>query len=392
MVRIAVIGLRGVPDVMGGIETHCTELLPRMLSEVSPSQLEITVLARRGYVSDCGIHGGVRQIPLWSPRQESLETIIHTFIALLYARIVLHADIVHLHAIGPGLLAPFARLLGFRLLFTHHGEDYQRQKWGGFAKAALRLGESFAVRFANRIVTVSRSTHRRLCSAYPAKADLITHISNGFTQDSGVPTPDALLDELGLTRGRYIVAVGRLVPEKAHDLLIEAFRRSRLSRETPAWKLVIVGDADHESAYANGIRAQVAGDDRIVLAGRRPRSSVLALNGAAGLFVLPSYHEGLSIAALEAIHVGAPILLSDIEANLNIDLPDNHYFRTGSAESLAERLDGNLSAHSVGDDFDPMTYDWTQIARKTLDQIDALTAPVLLQRQTVNGTDHDEGL
>src|SRR3546814_7362061 len=71
--------------------------------------------------------------PLPSPRSKSLEAIVATFIAILYAWIR-GAQIIHIHAIGPALLCPLARILGLHVIVTHHGADYERAKWGAFAK------------------------------------------------------------------------------------------------------------------------------------------------------------------------------------------------------------------------------------------------------------------
>ena len=46
---------------------------------------------------------------------------------------------MHIHAIGPALLTPMARLLGMKVVFTHHGPDYDRNKWGTAAKTILKL-------------------------------------------------------------------------------------------------------------------------------------------------------------------------------------------------------------------------------------------------------------
>lgn len=372
MAHVAVIGLRGIPDVMGGIETHCAQLLKRVLADTSCDELKVTVLARSRYVSGSAVYDGVRQIPLWSPRQAALETIFHTFIALFYARFFMRTDIVHLHAIGPGLLSPLARLMGFRLLFTHHGEDYRRQKWGVISKTALHLGEMLAIRFAHQVITVSPSTAKRLRARYPGRADCIIHIPNGFVRDTVVSATDAQLESYGLTRGRYVIAVARLVPEKGQDLLIEAFKASSLCFTTPPWKLLIVGDSDHESSYSRLLQDLASGDERIVLAGRTSHADVMALNAAAGLFVLPSYHEGLSIAALEAIHAGVPVLLSDIEANRNIGLAPKQYFSSGSAQALAKKLDADPATYVTDDAVDLSRFDWSEIACATLRELKAL--------------------
>ncbi|MEI4197908.1 glycosyltransferase family 4 protein [Roseovarius sp. E0-M6] len=380
MTKLTVIGLRGIPDVMGGIETHCAQLLPHILANVAPGELKITLLARQAYVDARKEVNGVEQIPIWAPRHPSAETIVHTLIALLYARFVLRTDLVHLHAIGPGLLAPMARLLGLRLLFTHHGADYRRQKWGPFSRFMLRRGESLAVRFSHRVITVSPSTAKRLQARFPKKADRIVHIPNGFSSEEPSEAIPDLLAKHALNAGSYVISVGRLVPEKAHDLLIKAFQASRLPLKEPPWKLVIVGDSDHASDYARSLSDRAERDENIILVGKVPRKTVLALNAESGLFVLPSYHEGLSIAALEALHSGVPVLLSDIDANLNIGLPQRNYFPVGSTEKLTEKLDADLSDYTQSLNVDLSHFDWQEIARTTLAEIELLAGGAPLRR------------
>ena len=386
--HVAVVGLRGIPDVMGGIESHCAHLLPRLVDAAPPGQMTITVLGRRGYVAKQGRYQGVEQIALWAPRHPALETIVHSVVALFHARFVLRADCVHLHGIGPGLTAPLARLLGLSLLFTHHGEDYQRKKWGRLSKFALRLGEVFAVSLAFRVITVSQSSANRLKQRFPRRASRVVHIPNGVpSSESSVVTAQAPKD-LDVSPGQYIITVGRLVPEKGHDVLIEAYRQAGLSNRKTPCKLLIVGAADHQSSYADSL----VGDsgDGVIFAGRLQRDEVMALNRKAALFVLPSYHEGLSIAALEAVRSGAPILLSDIQANRDIGLPAHHYFKTGSVQALAEKLKAPPSKFAAPERFDLDAFNWDRIARQTLEQIASIRrrgAP-LLRLPVANEADH----
>src|SRR5690606_8200999 len=146
------------------------------------------------------------------------ETILHTFIAIFYARFVARADLVHIHAIGPGLFAPLARLLGMKVVVTHHGADYQRQKWSAFAKWLLRQGEAMAIAASHATIVVGATLCEALKQQYPAHQDKLLYIPNGA--DVG---PRAAADQLrhhpvlaqfGLKPGQYVLSVGRLVPEK----------------------------------------------------------------------------------------------------------------------------------------------------------------------------------
>jgi len=307
---------------------------------------------------------GISIVPLFSTRATSTEAIVGTFISALFARYS-GADVLHIHAIGPGLIAPLARALGMKVVVTHHGEDYQRAKWGGFAKFMLRCGENAALRFAHRIIVVAPSLRSGLAEAYPAAAEKLVYIPNGT---SDLPREGSrytdVLAKFGLTPKHYVLAVGRLVPEKAFDQLVAAVRR------VPHRKLLIVGGADHSSDFSKRL-LESAGDD-VAFAGIQDKATLRDLYLNCGLFVLPSLHEGLPIAALEAGSLGAPLLLSDIPANRDIGLPDRNYFAAGNIDDLVAKLQRPDSEYAIDSEALKDRFDWDVIARQTSDVYSAI--------------------
>lgn len=328
--RVAVVGLRGVPGVMGGIETHCENLYPRLSNGGAAS---FTVIGRSPYLpKGVSEFKGVRVCPLFAFRSKLLETILHTPAAIVYAR-CLGADIVHIHAVGPALFTPLVRLLGMRAIVTHHGADYDRSKWSAAAKRVLRMGERAGVAFCDEMIVVGPSLAQRLKESHPRAAQRISFVPNGAALPDA-PAGDAadVTARFGLEPGRYVLAVGRLVPEKGFHDLLAAFEKA----VSPYTTLVIVGGADHEDAYSQALRAHES--SRVRFLGVQRGAALRALFSAAGVFVLPSMHEGLPIVALEALAAGAPVLLSDITPNRDIGLPQECYFPVGNTEALAERL------------------------------------------------------
>jgi len=359
--ELAVVGLRGLPDVIGGIETHCEELYPRVSLAAGPD-LKITVLARRPYSQKTRFQfRGVDVLPLPSIKNRYFETITHTILAVLVARFG-RAKMIHIHAIGPGLCVPFAKLLGMRVIHTHHGEDYNRAKWGRFASALLRAGEYVAVRFSDEVIVVSRSVAKRLRQRFPGKANNIHYVPNGVAIPPTAAADNEVLTQHELRKGSYVLGIGRLVPEKGFHDLVAAYTASGL--EQRGVSLVIAGDALHESEYSAGLQSDPP--PGVNFCGRLPRNEVLALCRNASLFVLPSYHEGLSIAGLEALMVGAPVLFSDIEPNTDLGLPSHNYFPVGDVSALAQKLAEPHAAYLLGTREFLAEFDWDDIARQTL--------------------------
>lgn len=353
---VCALGLRGFPGVMGGIETHCEQLYRRI---VALSRLRIVALARKPYMRRrVKLAQRLEVRPIAALRDQYFEALPNAVLATFHAWLCERPRILHIHGIGPALAAPLAKLLGMRVVVTHHGRDYARAKWNWSGKLTLRFGEWAALTFADRVIAVSPSLHGSLLEAYPRRGDRIRYIPNGAPTERMNPDA-AIFDRLGVKRGEYVLAVGRLVPEKGFHFLLTAF--DRVESES---KLVIAGAADHDSAYARELM-QGAGR-RVVFAGALGRSDLAALYAHASLFVLPSTHEGLPISALEAIAAGAPVLLSDIDANRDIGLPEHNYYPVGDGLALAAGLRAPAETYAVDRAAVLARFDWDRTATETL--------------------------
>jgi len=359
--RVMWLGLRGFPNVQGGVETHAENLCPLLLA----AGCEVEVIVRSPYMpADAGdAWRGVRFRRLWSPRSKGLEAIAHTVLGVLYAGLVWRPDVLHLQAIGPAIVTPLARLLGLRVVVTHHGPDYARQKWGPFARWVLRTGEAMGLRFSHRRIVISETIRHLVREKYALDSDLIP---NGVTLPE-LPDSASTPARFGLTPGRYVLLVSRWVPEKRHPDLIAAFARARLA----GWKLVLVGSSDHPDAYTSEVETLVGSTPDVVATGFQTGLALRELFAHAGVFVLPSSHEGLPIALLEALSYGLPVIASDIPANVEVGLPPEQYFPLGDTTALADRIARfaaiplTAEARASRRQWVAQRYDWRHIARQT---------------------------
>ena len=352
--KIAVTGTRGIPNILGGVETHCEELFPR----IAEQDFDITVIRRKDYTTDdLNEFNGVRLVDVDTPQKKSFEAIIHTFRAIWVIKFKLNADLIHIHAIGPAILTPFARLLGLKVIFTHHGADYEREKWGKVAKMILKLGERMGVNYANEVIVISEVINNNIIEKYGRKdAHLIFNGVN--VPNKSIET--SYLDKLGLEKRNYVFAMGRFVPEKGFDLLIQVFAALNLQNI----QLVIAGDTDHADDYSIGLKKQ-AKENNVILTGFIKGQKLNELLTNARLFVLPSYHEGLPIALLEAMSYNLDVLASDIPANKAVKLPSECYFENKNPDDLSAKLIEKLSSKGLSREYDLSAYNWDLIAGET---------------------------
>ncbi|WP_171114533.1 MULTISPECIES: glycosyltransferase family 4 protein [Streptomyces] len=228
-------------------------------------------------------------------------------------------DLVHLHGdhIEAAWLGPVCRRLGIPLFLTVHAALADRHQW--LARQAFRAVEAF--------IALGSATAADLVARGVDPARILT-MSSGL-ELSAMPAPvDARARERGL-----IVSVGALDPMKNHALLIEAFHE--LAKSRAGMRLVIAGqgpERDHLSRLA-------AAGPGVELLGPLPRQQVYDLVLRAEVFVLasrrlPGKGEGVPTAALEALALGTPVVVSS-DASLDPVVSDREAYRVFPSGSKA---------------------------------------------------------
>jgi len=148
--------------------------------------------------------------------------------------------------------------MGLKVVVTNHGPDYDRQKWGRAAKFVLRLGEKMGGIYANEVIVISNVIANIIRERCHRESNLIYNGVNLPDKSKGTD----FLSGIGAEPGKYILAVARFVPEKGLHDLIDAFKAMESD-----YKLVIAGDADHETEYSRDLKQMADEDDRIIMTG-----------------------------------------------------------------------------------------------------------------------------
>ena len=331
--KIAVIGSKGLPPHQGGIEHHCAEIYSRIVAKGHG----VTVFARSSYNqlpwNARYLYKGVQVKNLPSIPLRGIDALVNSFLAAIIASFQ-QSDIIHFHALGPAVFCWIPRLLSpkSKVVVTCHGLDWQRSKWGNFSTRLLKLGEQFSVRFSHAIGVVSADLQKYFDSVYNRQTTYIGNAPASYPESD----PDfAFGRSKGLDSGRYMLFLGRLVPEKCPDLLIGAFQKLLPT----GWKLALVGGQSDTTTYSDKLLSLADSNPDILFCGELRGKQLAEIVRGAGLFILPSEVEGLPLALLEAMQEGIPVVASDIPVHRQLlGLDRGLLFKGGSVEACSAAL------------------------------------------------------
>jgi glycosyltransferase involved in cell wall biosynthesis len=157
----------------------------------------------------------------------------------------------------------------------------------------------------------------------------VTQIPNGVDLAAfqpGLPIPD--------NGPLKLICVARLIERKGQAHLIQAIRR--LADEGIAVMADLVGEGDSQANY-RALAERLGVKQQVNFVGYVAREDIPRYYAAAHVFVLPSYYEGMALAAVEALSAGLPLVVT----------------RTGGTEDLLEEGVNGL------------TFDWADVDQLT---------------------------
>lgn len=331
--RIAMFGHKRIPSREGGIEIVVEELCTRMVQEGN----RVTCYNRAGHhVSgseyDTGkksAYKGIRLKSVPTIEKKGLAAVSASFFAAVCCAFGKY-DVVHIHAEGPAFFAWLPKMFGKRVIVTVHGIDWQRAKWkSGFGSKFIHQGEKNAVKYADEIIVLSKSVQDYFQKTYGRQTRFIPN---------GVNRPDKkdarlIAEKFGLEKDSYILFLGRLVPEKGIQYLIEAFKEIKTDK-----KLVIAGGSSDTDDFAKKLKEIAKEDKRIIFTGFVQGQMLEELYSNAYIYTLPSDLEGMPLSLLEAMSYGNCCLVSDIPECTEVVNDKALIFKKSNVEDLKEKL------------------------------------------------------
>lgn len=365
--NICMLGHKRVPSREGGIEIVVEELSTRMVALGH----EVTCYNRGGHhVSGQEFddkkrmkYRGIKLKTVPTINLKGIAAMSSSFFAAIMATFG-KFDVVHFHAEGPCAMLWLPKLFGKKCIATIHGLDHQRAKWGKFASTYIMLGEKCAAKFADEIIVLSEGVRQYFQDQYHRETRFIP---NGVNRPT-LRDAQMIKERYGLEKDEYILFLGRLVPEKGIQYLIQAFRQVHTNK-----KLVIAGGSSDTDEFANELKELASGDERIIFTGFVQGQLLDELYSNAYLYTLPSDLEGMPLSLLEAMSYGNCCLVSDIAECTEVVEDQALLFKKSDTEDLREKLQWSVNhADKVKEYKDKAAnficnkYSWDDVAERTL--------------------------
>jgi glycosyltransferase involved in cell wall biosynthesis len=372
--NLALIGTRGIPAAYSGFET-CVENLGARLARRGH---QVTVYNRAHFIRyHEPTYKGVRLVRVPGIATKHLDTITHTAVSMLHT-LTQHYDAAYVFIAGNAPLCLIPRLFGkTRVILNVDGLDWKRRKWGVAARGYLHWSEQMATRFAHVVVTDSRRVQAYYRDQYHADTVFIP-----YGADVTAQPPGDVLRRFDLDPGRYVLFVGRLVPENCAQHLVDAWRMLRAAPSPgldPGLKCVIVGDAPYAADYIRALRARAQDDPSVVFTGYQFGQAYGELASNATLFVETSEVGGTHPALVEAMAFGNCVVVNDTAENMEtIGDAGLCYRGDAGASALADQLAHLLSRPDLIAEYRQRArthagthYSWERVT----DQYEQLLAP-----------------
>lgn len=192
-------------------------------------------------------------------------------------------------------------------------------------------------KLAHRIVTVSNFSKSELIQYYPSMKGKIVTVYNGSDHITKINKDDEILEKYNLKKGKYILAVSSVNPNKNFDIIPKALA----SLKGFDSQLIIVGGRQ-EKVFSTGKQSpkDVKG---IIWTGFVTDAELVSLYQNASLFIFPSRYEGFGLPPLEAMALGCSVLSSNAASMPEILKNNAIYFNPNDEKGLAKQLKKLLS-------------------------------------------------
>jgi len=358
--KISIIGINGIPAQHGGFETCVDNTSTRLAAKGH----ELTVYCKRRNIKlKDKFYKGVRVIKLPSIGNKHLETLSHSFLSVIHL-LFKKWDIIHIYGIGSSIFAPFLKMLGKRIVVSVDALDWERKKWGKVARWYLKKSAYFAIKYSDEMIVDSKIIQKFYKDNFARDA---VYIPYGALV--GRKCDEKVLKKFSLINDKYLLFVGRLIPEKGVHHLINAYKK--LDTELD---LVIVGGDWFATDYIEHLK-DLASGTKIRFLGFVYGEDYNNICSGAYVYIQPSEVDGTSPSLLASMGFGNCVIVNGIPENLETIGDAGLSYKNNNVEDLKEKIKYLIlnpekvnEYRKKAEDRIRHYYDWDRVS-KTLEEV-----------------------
>lgn len=320
--KIAIMGIRGIPANYGGFETFAEELSTRLVQKGH----EVTVYGRTNIINyKDRTYKGVEIVLLPTISHKYFDTVAHTFLCVLHS-FRRKFDVILICNSANAVFSIVPRLSGKKVAINVDGLEWQRDKWNVAGKLFYRVSEFLSTIFSDQVVTDSIFIREYYLKRFRKFSTFIPY---------GAPTKKEptteVLDTFKVKPERYILYVSRMEPENNAHLVVKAFEHVKTDLN-----LVMVGDAPYSTDYIKQLKSTK--DHRIIFTGYVFGKGYREFQSHAYMYVQATEVGGTHPALLEGMGFGNCVLANDVPEHREVIRDAGPYFKTSDWKDLRDKM------------------------------------------------------
>ena len=316
---VAIIGTNGLPGRYGGWDQLLNHLTIQLHDRFS------FVVYTSSYNAEKGVKevNGAR-LKIIRLKANGVQSIPYDIVSMIHA--VFKYDVLLILGTSGCIFLPVIKLFGKKVILNPDGAEWKRGKWSKPAQWFLKVSEKFGVKYSDIVITDNKIIQDYVFATYDIQSELIEY---GGDNANYVSISEETLKKYGIEKSKYAFKVCRIEPENNIDMILEAFKNSRL-------KLILIGNWNF-SAYGKNLREKYKEFKSLLLLDPiYDQQQLDELRGNCGLYIHGHSVGGTNPSLVEAMNLGLCCVVYNV--NYNIETTENSAIYFNSKEGLQKIL------------------------------------------------------
>jgi glycosyltransferase involved in cell wall biosynthesis len=284
--------------VYGGYETFVKELGERLVK----MDYEIVVYCHRSLFTDRPKKvNGIELVYVPCFETKIFSQFSHSFLSMFHICFTRNADLILTVNSANGPFGLLAKIFRIPAAINVDGLEWLRPKWAGLGAKYFRFASWLSTKLYDRVITDADAMRDVYLREFNKDSTVIAYGANPVSKTENTKN----LTELRIEPKKYLLVVGRLIPDNNVEMVVHAFEKTQTD-----FKLVIVGDVPYKDAYAEKVRSTK--DQRVIFPGYvKDQNLLMQLYEHCYIYIHGHEFGGTNPALLKALTAGCCILAVD---------------------------------------------------------------------------------